>query len=262
MNQYKERNPSYMMDLDFANIKTLTYQTEPFRGGLSHKPYKGNNYQEAKVGGSLFLSLMVQMDMPCTARKRVSAKNKKEWVSQSRSPFNMGLNEIYLNNWNLNQTFIFKGRSSKEYLDRFIAIVKQRSPRAKVIEGEIEQIKPGKDYCLAHLKDLKSRSMRFIHELDKLRIQLRYSFMALLSENKVNLFNDSIITLMQLFVGKEWNSDDKYADFGSFLLDKMHMKLDPVKMPYHDLVEVFKASITEEHKEEFEESRNGLNFLR
>ena len=50
----------------------------------------------------------------------------------------MGLNEIYLNNWNLNQTFIFKGRSSKEYLDRFIAIVKQRSPRAKVIEGEIE----------------------------------------------------------------------------------------------------------------------------
>ena len=70
------------------------------------------------------MSLMVQMDMPCTARKRVCAKNKKEWVSQSRSPFNMGLNEIYLNNWNLNQTFIFKGRSSKEYLERFIAIVK------------------------------------------------------------------------------------------------------------------------------------------
>ena len=86
--------------------------------------------------------------------------------------------------------------------------------------------------------------------------------MALLSENKVTLFNDSIITLMQLFVGKEWNSDDKYADFGSFLLDKMHLKLDPIKMPYHDLVEVFKASITEEHKEEFEESRKGLNFLR
>lgn len=133
MNQYKERNPSYLIDLDFANIKTLTYQTETFKGGLSHKPYRGNNYSEAKGGGSLFLSLMVQMDRPCTARKRVSTKNKKEWVSQSRSPFNMGPNEIYLNNWNLNQTFIFKGRSSKEYLDRFISVVKQRSPRAKIV---------------------------------------------------------------------------------------------------------------------------------
>ena len=64
--------------------------------------------------------------------------------------------------------------------------------------------------------------------------------MALLSENKVTLFNESLITLMQLLSGKGWGQSDEYADYGSFLLDKMHLQLDSTKMPYHDLVEVFK----------------------
>lgn len=62
--------------------------------------------------------------------------------------------------------------------------------------------------------------------------------------------------------GRGWSDSDEFANFGSFLLDKMHLQLDPKKVPYHDLVEVFKSQITEEHKDEFEEGRKGLNFLR
>ena len=86
--------------------------------------------------------------------------------------------------------------------------------------------------------------------------------LALLSENKITLFNDSIITLVKLLIAKGWSLTQDTADYGSFLLDKMHMHLNPHKMPYHDLVELFKEQKTPENDEEFEDSRKSLNFLR
>lgn len=252
--------------MDFANIKTLTYQAEPYRGS-SHRPHSNyaSSYEGAgdSSGSAIFLSLMIQVAMPCAARKRVPGSDgKKDWTSQSRSPFNMGSGELFLNNWNLNQTFIFKGRTTESQLDRFLAVVRQRSLSANILNQKIEQIRPGKDTCLQHLKELKNRSCRFLSLLDQLKVQLRYSVMALLSENKITLFNDSIVTLVQLLIAKGWSLTQDTADYGSFLLDKMHLQLDPKKVPYHDLVELFKEQKNKENDDEFEDSRTNLNYLR
>ena len=70
-----------------------------------------------------------------------------------------------------------------------------------------------------------------------MRVQLRYSILALLSENKVSIFNDDIIGLMGTLL-QDFNSVDTEADYGSFLLDKMHIHLWPTK-PYQNLKEIF-----------------------
>ena len=49
--------------------------------------------------------------------------------------------------------------------------------------------------------------------------------MALLSENRVSLFNDTLINLMKNLI-KKWNQSDIHANFGAFILDKMHFRLD------------------------------------
>ena len=51
---------------------------------------------------------------------------------------------------------------------------------------------------LANIKELFQRSLHFDHILDQLRIQLRYSVLALLSENKVSIFNEDLIDLMRV----------------------------------------------------------------
>lgn len=107
--------------------------------------------------------------------------------------------------------------STKQDLKQFLAVIKKRCLTATIVEKKI--------YSNFNRKNdkLMSRSYKFYARLKKLRIQLRYSLMALLSENKVSLFNDSIITLMEVLITNEWNSEEKTADYGAFLLDKMHM---------------------------------------
>ena len=125
------KNPVYLVDLDFPNIKSLTYQTEPYRGS-SYRPqqsFGGKSAGGSESGDAIFLSLMIQMATPCSARKKMQ---NQRMPTQSRSPFNMGLGELFLNNWNLNQTFIFKGRTTAQQLETFLAVVKDRSPGAKI----------------------------------------------------------------------------------------------------------------------------------
>jgi len=45
----------------------------------------------------------------------------------------------------------------------------------------------------------------FERAINQLHLQLRYALMALLSEKKVLLFNDSIIWLMERLIEKGWN---------------------------------------------------------
>ena len=87
---------------------------------------------------------------------------------------------------------------------------------------------------LENIKELYQRSLRFDHCLEHLRIQLRYSVLALLSENKVSIFNEDLIELMNI-LQQDFNSTDEDADYGSFLLDRMHMTLNPKDNPYEDL---------------------------
>ena len=38
---------------------------------------------------------------------------------------------------------------------------------------------------------------------------------------------------------RDFNVSDEEADFGSFLVDRMHMHLSPMKKPYENLKELF-----------------------
>ena len=208
------------------------------------------------------------MRYPCSAKKRVMVKdnkgNEKYNYEQSRSPFNLGLDEIFLNNWNLNQTFVLKGSSTERQFMDFLEVVQKRSIGATIIRRPIEEMNLSKVICLQNLKELKTRSRDFLIELNKLRIQLRYSLLALLSENKVSIFNETLITLMKNLHEKNWSQTEDTADYGSFLLDKMHIYLEPKKMPYIDLNEFFIESKEKNKKEledEFMATRNNLNFM-
>ena len=67
---------------------------------------------------------------------------------------------------------------------------------------------------------------------------------------------------MQLLVAKGWSASEETADYGAFLLDKMHMFLDPKKMPYIDLAQLFTSMKNRENEEEFTETRDSVNYMR
>ena len=50
----------------------------------------------------------------------------------------MGPDELFLNNWNLNQTLIFKGRTTEQQLERFLTVIKKRCLGAKINNQKIE----------------------------------------------------------------------------------------------------------------------------
>jgi len=65
--------------------------------------------------------------------------------------------------------------------------------------------------------------MRF----NELRLPLRYSILSLLSCNRVSIFNETLVPFVnQLALDSKWNSE-KYADYGSYLIDQMSFELNP-----------------------------------
>jgi len=58
------------------------------------------------------------------------------------------------------------------------------------------------------MKYLKVSGYKFGRMLDSLRLQLRYSILALLSENKVSLFNPTLLKLIHSLDEKGWNNSD------------------------------------------------------
>lgn len=56
--------------------------------------------------------------------------------------------------------------------------------------------------------------------MQKLRLPLRYAMISLLSNYKVTIFHENLIHFMQsLLQSSKWNDCDKYAEYGSFLID-------------------------------------------
>ena len=67
---------------------------------------------------------------------------------------------------------------------------------------------------------------------------------------------------MRHLIDNGWSLSEATAEYGAFLLDKMHSLLDAEMAPYHNLVEVFKKQKTQESAADFEESRKDSNFMR
>ena len=76
------------------------------------------------------------------------------------------------------------------------------------------------------MKSMLLVAKTFCHQINEMRLQLRYSILALLSENKTTLFNESLPKLMNRLNQKGWNQSRDTADYAAFLLDRMHLELD------------------------------------
>jgi len=89
------------------------------------------------------------MDVPCSARKKnflnkfgwnaYSNRMRREYRSEfsnCRSPLNMGEDDanLFLNYWNLNQTFFLKGQTTVARFENFKQILAKRSLQAKIVE--------------------------------------------------------------------------------------------------------------------------------
>ena len=56
-----------------------------------------------------------------------------------------------------------------------------------------------------------------------MRPSLRYSVMALLSQNKFNIFNPGLIDFMAMLNNGGWNDKQMTADFGAYLIDHINL---------------------------------------
>jgi len=92
-------------------------------------------------------------------------------------------------------------------------VVKRRNPHIKILKDIKQRIEPineaqtGKE-LLALLK----RADLFIEHLNALRVPSRFAIMALLSQQKVSIFNDSLIQLMEMLMFDHWNRRDDAKD--------------------------------------------------
>ena len=122
-------NPQYSIDLDFSNIKSLTYFAELMKTGEIAGTPREKADQIGLCEEAVSLTCMIETHFPCPSSKReVSSDPEKPQTyefTRSRSPFNMEPEELYLNNWNLNQTYVFKGQSTYSMVDKFIEVVKK-----------------------------------------------------------------------------------------------------------------------------------------
>lgn len=120
-----------------------------------------------------------------------------------------------------------------------------------------------KEQTLTQMKALKVRGHLFMKNINKFRLQLRYALMALLSEKKVLLFNDSLISLMERLIEKRWNASDVNASYCAFILDKMHFELDPETSPYENLCNMFdEVRKNKENDVEYQDLMRSENFFR
>lgn len=197
--------------------------------------------------------------------------HKKKFMpmpSFSRSPLNLGEDgpNLYLNFWNLNQTFFLKGKTYRTRFQNLLNILAKRCPHAIISEVEeamgVEAL--SNSQIAEEIRTQRTRGYGFQTMLNSMRMQLRYSFVALLSENCVSLFNPSLHELMLQILNNKWNDSEHTANFSAFLLDKMHFELDPVARPYENLPDVFKRlrknpDIVDEYHEVFDGS---VNYMR
>ena len=174
-------NSEYLLDLDFTNISHLTYTV--------------TNYDESRnihlpAGKEVFVTLLIQMNKPSNCRKknfltaygkqRLSAKKRmNEWFecnkpSACRSPLNMGEEEanLFLNFWNVSQTYFLKGRTTIARFDRFKEILRSRCINAIIVEETTSIGVQILDQQMTRneMKALKVRGYQFKQRLDQFRL--------------------------------------------------------------------------------------------
>jgi hypothetical protein len=131
INQDKFGDPSYHAELDFRNIKSISYvKKEQNQTGFADDP------------DSVNIRLLLQLNLPCVCYKRYF--NQKGRPTRVRSPFNMLCSEKtwegadFLNYWNLSQTFLIEGQATYSMFYKFLDSVKHYNSGVKISEGTLK----------------------------------------------------------------------------------------------------------------------------
>lgn len=120
------------------------------------------------------------------------------------------------------------GPASSSALAQFVETLRILNPRAKVLECEDNIDKLGINFMNdrdteKQLIDLRNKGLMFADQLNQMKPSLRFSILALLSQNKFNIFNHGLIDFMEMLNNGGWNKCDKVADFGAYLIDQINM---------------------------------------
>ena len=90
-------------------------------------------------------------------------------------------------------------------------------------------------------------------KLISLRLPLVYAILALISHDKVSIFYDKFLSLMEWLIVSSSNGTEEEAQYAAYVIDQMHMNenLDMKKHPNRNLVDIFIA--TQKDKEVIQE---------
>lgn len=146
--------------------------------------------------------------------------------------------ETLLNFWNKNQVIHISGEATPEGIQQFVETLLTVNPKAKVNdESDLETvIKNLRGECYyqdeirilddkeqeVQLVNLLHDGMQFSDELNKMQPCLRFAILALLSENKFNIFNSGLIHFMSMLNNGGWSCHLSEASFGAFIIDHIN----------------------------------------
>ena len=91
------------------------------------------------------------------------------------------------------------------------------------------------------MREIMKRNKVFNNHLEKLRLPTIFSIMALLSNDKVNLFNDELINFVEYLIVTDHNKNEEMANLSAFIIDKMiiNEQLDYKRDPEISFVNIF-----------------------
>ena len=156
-------NGSYQADIDFMNLKRVTYFLCKFQDpNQRHSNHHGEDAETVEVFIELYKPAMCRKATKFTARAIEKLKEanfdgkfiyEQTEFSTCRSPFNLGWQgpNLFLNNWNVNQCFFLKGKTKRSRFTKLLNVIQQRNPSVEIIESKFQIDNLNKNQKLKYL---------------------------------------------------------------------------------------------------------------
>jgi hypothetical protein len=193
-----------------------------------------------------------------------------------RSPFSHPT-DLFMNYWTLHQVYYLCGRSFQDLVDRFVDVIKKRNPLCKLSVACEDGNKDGlvsntskisnhmQNSIITPVRDLLRRSKLFQESLPKLRLPLMFSILAMLSQDKVNLFNNRLQHFMEyLLAMSDCNKSERNAQRAACAIDAMITNeiLEYKSEPDIKFIKIFEKYYAEHLAEESDSKLEDINFIK
>ena len=214
------------------------------------------------------------MHRPCPVQKIYS--NREQKPQDVRSPFRHPT-DLFMNYWNLHQVYYLCGRSYQDLLDRFVDVIKKRNPLCKISVDFEDGKQAGQasnsskisnhmqNSIILPVRDLLRRSKLFQESLPKLRLPLMFSILAMLSQDKVNLFNNRLKDFMDYLIAmSDCNKSERNAQRAACAIDAMITNeiLEYKSEPDIKFIKIFEKYYAEQLAEDNDAKFEDINFMK